>query len=390
MPEFLPTTDQAIAWIDAEPSVSMARNLAEAASYGGAAVKASPYEWTTTLQGQRRRYQDTGLNSNEFNVQIERTIRIVGKAGLDRQLGDLDARVGRAKFVMARHETAQALSAMWISLIVAKRQLNLLNEQMGFAASNVEAVKRRKRAGDASTLEVNLAQADLGEVKRQASNASTDLSKSRAALLTRFPSAEPGSATLPEPRPPVWQEAEWRERIVAASDAMQTAQGEWEKSQLTAQRVRADRIPDPTIGIFAGTEARRNEKIIGVSVSIPLSGTYRAEKARQAGKEMDAALSSLDRARIDSQLEAMQTYSEAKGSFERWRIATESADLAEQNAQMTQRAYLLGETDLQSLLLAQRQSLEASRAAIGAQGDAVSWEMRMLIDAHLIWNLALD
>jgi outer membrane protein TolC len=157
---------------------------------------------------------------------------------------------------------------------------------------------------------------------------------------------------------------------------------------LTARRTRADRVPDPTVGVFAATEARRNEKIIGLSVSIPFSGTYRSERALQAGKEADAAHASLLRAKLDADLDATQTYSEAQGSLERWRIAQDTARLATENARLMQRTYTLGEADLQSLLFSRRQSLDASRAAIDAQGQAVRWETRLLIDAHLIWGLS--
>ncbi|REN19571.1 TolC family protein, partial [Mycobacterium tuberculosis] len=57
---------------------------------------------------------------------------------------------------------------------------------------------------------------------------------------------------------------------------------------------------------------------------------------------------------------------------------------------LTQRAYALGEADLQSLLLARRQFLEASRSALEARADALRANYRLLVDAHLIWDLALE
>ncbi|WP_137963221.1 TolC family protein, partial [Burkholderia sp. 4NA327C10] len=379
---------QASAWIDADLSVVRAHSVAQAAGHGGAAVAASPYEWTTRVQGQRRRYQDTGVNSAEWAVQLERTIRINGKAGLDRHLRDVEDQIGRARVAEARHESARALADMWSAVVVAERQRALLDEQVSFARGNVDAVKKRMRAGDASALDVNVAQADLGDVQREASAAVTALTNARAALRSRFPSAAPEASPLPEPHPALLTEPAWRERVIGESETVEAAQGEYEKSTLTARRTRADRVPDPTVGVFAATEARRNEKIIGLSVSIPFSGTYRSERALQAGKEADAAHASLLRAKLDADLDATQTYSEAQGSLERWRIAQDTARLATENARLMQRTYTLGEADLQSLLFSRRQSLDASRAAIDAQGQAVRWETRLLIDAHLIWGLS--
>lgn len=94
--------------------------------------------------------------------------------------------------------------------------------------------------------------------------------------------------------------------------------------------------------------------------------------------------------RRDVELEAAQTYADATGSLERWQIAGEAARLSGDSARLMQRAYSLGEADLQALLLARRQATGAARAALQAQGEAVRWEMRLLIDAHLIWDLARD
>ncbi|HTH60721.1 MAG TPA: TolC family protein [Paraburkholderia sp.] len=389
-PSHFPTSEKASAWIEADPSVIRARRQAEAADHGGAAVAASPNEWTVRVDAQRRRYADTGVNSAEWTAQIERTLRINGKAGLDRQLRDIEASIGLARIGEARHEAARALADLWVDAIVAERQRALLAEQVAFAADSLDAVRKRKQAGDASTLDVNIAQADLGDVEREASLAATTLAKAEAALRARFPDAVAAASALPEPQPPLWTEAEWHERAIAESDALRTAQREWQKSRVAAERSRADRVPDPTVGIFAASEARRNEKIIGVSVSIPLSGTYRRERMLQAQKEADTAEASLEQMRRSAVLAATGTWADATGSLARWRLSQQTARLAADNARLMQKAYALGEADLQSLLLARRQFLETSRAALAAQGEAVRAQMRVLIDAHLIWNLAQE
>ena len=42
------------------------------------------------------------------------------------------------------------------------------------------------------------------------------------------------------------------------------------------------------------------------------------------------------------------------------------------------------------MLLARRQSLEASRAALDARVEALRANYRLLVDAHLIWDLSTD
>ncbi|MGQ3050809.1 MAG: TolC family protein [Roseateles sp.] len=389
-PAFLPSTAQANAWIEADPTVTRARRAAEAANHGGAATAASANEWTARLQAQRRNYQDSGARSNEWTAQLERAIRVNGKAGMDRQLRDLQVEIGRARVGEARHEAARALSDAWTATIAARRQQVLLREQLVIAQNNLDVVRKRQRAGDASMLDTNIAQAEIGEISREVSMAGTEVTKAEAALRVRFAAVVPDGVVLPTPQEPIWPEPRWREHVLQEADPVRSAEREWRWAGVSAARARADRVPDPTVGIYTANEALRNERVLGLSLSIPLPGAYRSERALQAAKEAEALQAARDQVRREIELEAAQTYADATGSLERWRIASETARLTGESARLMQRAYSLGEADLQSLLLARRQASDTARAALQAQGEAVRWEMRLLIDAHLIWDLAED
>jgi len=389
-PKDLPSTEQATAWIDKDPSVLEARRALEAARHAGAAIAASPHEWTAKVQGQQRRHRDIASNSNEWQATLERQVRVNGKSALDRQLGELEETIARARLGEARHEAARALADLWLDVIAARGQQALLKEQLSFAESNLAAVDKRKRAGDASVLDLNVARADLGEIRRQASLAATLLAKAQARLRVRFAEASPGDAGLSDPPTAAWQEPQWRERVLAEADPLKAAEGLRRKADLTAQRARADRVPDPTVGVYTASEAQRNERVLGIALSIPLSGTYREQRMQQALRESETAQAALERQRQELEVEAAETWAEAAGGLERWRVAEQSAALARDSARLMQRAYALGEADLQSLLLAQRQSLDAARAALEARSDALRWHHRLLIDAHWIWDLARD
>ena len=388
-PKDLPSTEQAVDWIDKDPSVVEARSALAAAGHAGNALAAGPHEWTAKAGTQRRSYRDGG-NSQEWSTQLERAIRIGGKAELDRQLGDAGLEIAQARVDEARHEAARMLADLWLAWLAAGRAQELFKQQLSFAEANLRAVESRKRAGDASALDVSIAQTDLADVQRQASLAASNVVKARAKLRVRFPEAPLDAKPLADPVDPAQTESQWRERIVAEADPLKIAEGQLRKAELTASRANADRIPDPTVGVYMASEAFRNERVVGVSISIPLSGTYREERMRQSLREVEVARAALDRERrvIDSQV--AETYADAVGSTERWRLAENGAAAAGDSARLMQRAYTLGEADLQALLLARRQSLEASRAALEARADALRSNYRLLIDAHLIWDLALD
>ncbi|MBA4176273.1 MAG: hypothetical protein C0505_06900 [Leptothrix sp. (in: Bacteria)] len=388
-PKDLPPTVQAQAWIDKDPAVVQARRALAAAGHGAAVLAAGPHEWTANASTQRRRVGGVG-NSTEWTVGVERGIRIGGKAGLDRQLGEVDIEIARARVGQARREAARALSDLWLNWLAAHSAQALLKEQLSFAEANLAAVDKRKRAGDASALDLSIAQSDLADVRRQASQADSTLAKAQAKLKLRFPEATPQPAALSDPAEPMWPEARWRERIVAEADPLKEAEALVRRADLTASRTRADKLPDPTVGVYTSSEVFRNERVIGISVSMPFGGTAREQRLQQSLQEAEVARAALDRVRQGITIEIAETHADAVGGLERWRIAERGAQAARESARLTQRAYTLGEVDLQSLLHVRRQSLEALRAAGEARADALRWNYRLLIDAHLIWHLADD
>ncbi|EMH0369386.1 MULTISPECIES: TolC family protein [Pseudomonadota] len=386
-PSDLPPAELARAAIEQEPSVVKARYALEAAGHAGRRIAASPYEWSVGVDGQRRRY-DTGGNSNEWTARIERPIRIGGKAELDQGLGDATERIARVELAQARHEAARALADLWIDWLATIQARELAKEQLGFAESSASAVAGRRKAGDASLLDLNAAQADAAEARRQFDAVQAQEAKAILRLRARFPSLVMEPRSLSEPVELDMEEVQWRERVLAESETLRIMQESLKRAELTADRARADRIPDPTVGIYTASEARRSERIVGVSVSIPLGGTYRRETMQEALKQVDVTRAELERQRKEVDLAIAETINDARTALRRWRLAEQSAQMARENARLGQRGYALGEGDLQSLLLLRRQSVDAVGASLSSRIEALKARNRLLVDAHLIWGLA--
>ena len=85
-----------------------------------------------------------------------------------------------------RRDAARALSDLWVNAIAVARQRALWAEQLGFAEASRKAVETRRRAGDASVLDVNVARADLTEVQRQLSSPRRRRPKPRRSLRHDF------------------------------------------------------------------------------------------------------------------------------------------------------------------------------------------------------------
>ena len=388
-PADLPPNNSAKAVIDGDPRVVQARHALEAARHRADMLTAGPQEWTARASTQRRRYRSGAPDVNEWSIGLERAVRIGGKAALDRRLGETYLRLVEARLAEARHEAARELLDLWLNWLAAARTRQLWSEQLGFAQTSFNAAGTRRRAGDASLLEQNAARADLAEVQRQLSGAANEEAKARAKLRARFAQlpASVSPSALGEPAALTPDDALWRERILAESDDLRVAREELQRAELTAARASADRLSDPTVGVHATSEAGAAERVVGLTLSIPFGGTYRHAQQREALALVDVARAAVERALRELESEIAEGLTDARGSLERWKFAEQARTATQQNAQMTQRAYTLGEADLQGVLLARRQLLDASLGSTQARVDALKARYRLLVDAHLIWGL---
>ncbi len=385
----LPQTALAQTWLQQDPGVQEAAAGLEAAARTAGMLRVSPNEWTARIGSQRRSYP-IGPDSNEPTAQLDRTLRLPNKRALDRRLATAEIELAQARYGGAMQEAARDLVEVYTQWAGAVRARELMAEQVKFGEESLRVARLRQRAGDASGLEVNAIEADTVGLRGRLSRAVSDERKALAKLQIRFPGADTNALALAEPGPIVEAEDVWEARILSTSDPLKIAQLELDQAELTASRARANRIPDPTVGLYAGSEVFSTEKVIGVFVSIPIPGRYRSHQLGQSLARVDMARAARDRQQRLMEIEVAEGYADATGNFERWRLAEESAKRTRESARMTQRAYSLGEMDLQTLLLARRQAVEAADAALDARVSALQSYYRLLVDAHLVWGMEHD
>jgi hypothetical protein len=83
-------------------------------------------------------------------------------------------------------------------------------------------------------------------------------------------------------------------------------------------------------------------------------------------------------------------FATAEGTYAGWQIADSGAAAMRSNAVLTQRAYELGEVDLQSFLTAGRLATTAEQTALAAKVAATRTYYSLLIEADLLWEQTLD
>ena len=387
-PGLLPT-EIARPLLEQDPRVAAARSGLEVAREEAGILDKSPYEWTAKVLGQRRSV-DSGQRSDEWNVGIERAIRLPGKGSADRNIGTATTDESRARYGEALHESARELVSLWVDWLAAERGRELAAANLQSVGENLAAVDKRSRAGDASKLDLNLASAELAEQRRMDNEARTQASAAWARLSVRFPGVKRQSIALPSPVLITEDEALWRDRIIAESDDLKVVQAQMRIAQAQADRAQADRVPDPTFGVYAASEAGGRERISGITLSIPLPGGLRRSHSAKALAAVEVARNAVDLKRRELEAAIAAALVTARGAYESLQIANEGARAMQENAKLVQRAYALGEGDLQILLLARRQATAAANSALQARLGALKAYYGLLIDAHLIWDLERD
>ncbi len=372
--------------IDSDPEVAAARATRGIAQQDAALARASPYEWNAKATAQRRSVEP-GTRYSEWNVGLERTLRLPGKARADRDIASATIDEGEARYGEALHETARELLDLWLNWTEAEQTVLLAASQVKAAKDNFESVEKRIKAGDAAKLDAGIARAELGEQQRAASDARTAANVAWARLHARFPALPRSFPEVPEPMVLEGESERLRARIVEQSDELKISEALLAKGQAHAARSRADRIPDPTVGIFSASEVGGRERLTGVMLTIPIPGAIRKGRADKSLHTAEVSRQELELKKREIDATISTTLASASGFYESWQIAESSAAAMRDNGQLMQRAYTLGEADLQSLLTARRQAATAAQGALTAKVAAARAYYSLLVDAHLVWDM---
>lgn len=382
----LPPPELVAAALDNHPTVLAAAARVAAAEAQAGMLRASPHEVNVTGSYARRSIDTEGTLS-DFDATISRPFRLPAKARLDRKAGALGIEAARDRMADVRHETALLLSRLWYDWLIASALVR--NDES--AVANLEraqhAVDRRIRMRDASTLDDDQARAALALARGQLLESRARASAARASLAASFPDlALPAEApALAEPAIAPEALEQLRDQVIEHSHEIGAARADAGRYAVLADRARADRIADPSLGIRLFNERSGTEKGAGVTASIPLGGRHRARAADHANAVARAA--SFELAAVEREIEAIANtnLSNARTLLSAWSEIAEAARHSQAVTERTARGLALGAIDLADLLYAERQAQEARRAEINARGEALRAILKLEIDAHSIW-----
>ncbi len=351
-------------------------------------LEAGPHEYALKLASQRRRDRPLDQNYREHEIGIERPIRLPGKAAKDAEIGAAGVEQARHALGDALHESARLLLGRWFEWQREAAAANDWAAQVALLQRQHEVVNKRVSAGDAAKLEALLSGGQLAQAEAQQAQAQARRERAAAEFAQHFPVIPlPGQVQPLRPEAIAGSAGQWRERLLAHNHELKVARAASRRQLLSAQRLEADRLPDPTLGLHMSTERDGQERIVGVQVTIPLPGSARAASARAGFAEASAATAREAHVLARAEAEARRTLSLAQASHEQWRRLDDVAARLEENARLLDKAWRLGEGQFGELQTARRQAIEARLAASQAQLEANEARYRLLLDAHQLWPL---
>lgn len=353
-------------------------------------LQAGEHEVTMRVMGQRRSINPSE-RYREWDVGLERAIRLPGKAALDGKMGDVEVARSQTLYGDALHETGRVLLKAWFSWNRERAQSQQWADQVELLKNQVGIAAKRVRAGDAPRLESDLAEAAVAQAESALYQARLRQQVAANELGQRFP-AIPLPTAVPASAPvPLQQGLEyWQEEILKHNHELSVARNEATLGRLHSERSSADKLPDPTVGLRFGGERDGAEHIVGLHVSMPFPGGARSARADEgrALAEMAAQREAAILRKVTA--EAVNSFAAAQAAYGGWQSAQSAADKMRGNAELMARAYALGEMGLPEVLTARRQALEANLAAALARLEAAETRYRLLLDAHQLWPLDAD
>ncbi|MDD5330972.1 MAG: TolC family protein, partial [Sulfuricella sp.] len=319
-------------------------------------LQAGEHEYTVRVLEQRRSV-NPDERYREWDVGLERPLRLPGKAQLDSKMGEAGLIRAQTIYGDALHESGRSLLSDWFAWQRESAQTEQWTNQVELLRQQAAIVARRVRAGDAPRLESGLAEAALAQAESARHQA--DLHRQMAAnrLTQKFPAIPLPAAVPALPPQPLEQGLDyWEEEILRHNHELGVARNEATLGRLGAERASADKIPDPTVGVRFAGERDSAERIVGLHFSIPLPGGARAARADEGRALAEMAAQREAAALRKVRAEAINGYAAAQAAYSGWQSAQDAAGKMNANAELMARAYALGEMGLTDVLAARRQA----------------------------------
>lgn len=349
-------------------------------------------EWALTLGAARPHLKDTpGSAGTDTELTLERPLRWPGKRGV--QMAHAETRVtwAQAQARRAWVDNARQLLGDLGAWLRESHQSRILGAQLELLRQQLDVVTRRQRLGDAAALETAQAEAALAQLRGQALAAAAREQSARRYVLARHPGLALQD-TAPDVRPAsqagaggAAQGLALQDQLLSSSVELQLARHEAAAAQALAAVDSAERRADPSVALKWTRTRQGAEQSVGVFLTLPFGGDYRAAAAEASAARARAAVQLEQDQLLRVRSESQRRLADLEALRAQHGHSAQALQQLQQVAQRISRGYVLGEGHLTEVLLAQRQVLDQELATAQLGVDFSLAQAQVLVDAGLLW-----
>lgn len=384
--DFLPPEPVALGAITHHPIVLAATADVRKAEADARALARGSHELELNVIPQRRETTG-GPTFHEYEGQLQRAFRLPGKARLDRAIGQTGSRVATLNQADAEHHVARELLLAWMEWLRSGELEALARTERDLLERDRIGIARRVELGDAAQRDLDLADAALAQARARLAAATGAHRDARLALGGGFPDLPLPERVAAIPAPGAPDSRDSAGLIISRSHEIAAAEGEALQLRQQAQRARAERVGDPTLGLRYLNERGGQERVLGVVLSFPLGTGSRSARAQAQQAAADAGDARAQAMQRQIATEARQLATRTGTAYTHWQEAAAALAAMRESARKTRRAHELGEVDTAELILAERLQQEAATAELTARSDAVASALLVRIDTHELWHV---
>ncbi|TCV93811.1 cobalt-zinc-cadmium efflux system outer membrane protein [Luteibacter rhizovicinus] len=341
----------------ASPELDVARANRDAARARADAAAQPLYNPTLSLDAEN-------ADVNRRTAGLSLALDVSGKRAARTRAGQAAFASSDLSYALTQRDLATRWLSAWTTTALATRRSEMGRHRVDLMRRFDALAVKRLAVGDIASPERDLAGLALGEAEIQQATLTADEAAAQASLSAIAATSD--IPAIPTALPPA-SDSVMNTAIDALPESL-LARGREAEADAAVDVARRARIPDPTIG-FTGGRVRAgaiNDRVIGLSLSIPLPVLNTGRADVDASRADSAAASANTRASA-MQLGARQR--ETRARYAALRTAAEAfrrgrAGAYDERAALLEKLWSAGEIGTSDYLVQLKQSLDTALAGI--------------------------
>jgi cobalt-zinc-cadmium efflux system outer membrane protein len=327
------------------------------------------------------RFTDDGRRPFVGTAALSWPLDLFGQRGARKHAAVADERAARASSDAEKRQRLLAALLLHAVVLRDQREVTIAEASRALAERVLTTARRHRAAGNAPELDVALAMLQHGREAAAASAAAgdrdADLARLTAVLGVPQADAAATGALVPEGEPPridaILHAAEQRADVRAAVASVLAAEAKASREQAAGA---------PSVNLLAQYERDDGENVgtLGLSVPLPILNANNQAKATAAA-DVHAARARHAAVRSAAEGEVRELHARYEATKRTRETLAPTAAAVKDAVALSLRAYELGETGLSSVLLVQREALEAERALLKVEFSHASAKIELLVAA---------